>query len=80
VQHNGEINRARYCPGDSKLVAVATGKGDINLTSFDGPVGKLVAHTAEGYGLAWNNFNKNLLLSGATDKRICIWDIEKNRQ
>jgi len=40
----------------------------------------LVAHTAEGYGLAWNNLNKNLLLSGSADKRICIWDIEKNRQ
>lgn len=44
------------------------------------PVGKLVGHTAEGYGLSWNGINKNLLVSGFSDKRICIWDIEKNKQ
>lgn len=43
-------------------------------------VGKLVGHTAEGYGLSWNGINRNLLLSGFTDKRICIWDIEKNKE
>jgi histone-binding protein RBBP4 len=44
------------------------------------PVGKLVGHTAEGYGLSWNGINKNLLVSGFSDRRICIWDIEKNKQ
>lgn len=80
IQHNGEINRARYCPADPKLIAVATGKGDITLTTMKEPVGKLVGHTAEGYGLSWNSVNKGWLASGFTDKRVCIWDVEKNWQ
>jgi histone-binding protein RBBP4 len=80
IQHNGEINRARYCPADHRLMAIASNKGDIILTNFKEQVAKLVGHTAEGYGISWNNINKNLLLSGFTDRRICIWDIEKNKQ
>ena len=38
-------------------------------------VGKLIAHTSDGYGLSWNTVNKQLLLSGFSDKKICIWDI-----
>jgi hypothetical protein len=38
-------------------------------------VGKLIGHASEGYGLAWNPINHNILLSGQTDKKICIWDI-----
>lgn len=48
--------------------------------TFKEPLGKLIGHTSEGYGLSWNNINKNILLSGFSDKRICIWDIEKNKQ
>ena len=43
-------------------------------------VGKLVGHSADGYGLSWNYINKSWLVSGFTDKRICIWDIDKNWQ
>lgn len=80
IQHSGEINRARYCPANPKITAVATNKGDINLMTMKENVGRLVAHTSEGYGLAWNTVNPNLLASGNTDKRICLWDIEKNKQ
>lgn len=80
IGHSGDINRVRYCPANPKIVAAATGKGDITLTKMNEPIGKLAAHTAEGYGLNWNTVNKNLLLSGFSDKRICIWDIEQNRQ
>jgi WD40 repeat protein len=80
VAHAGEINRARYCPADPRIVAVATGKGDITLTTMGETVGKLVGHTGEGYGLSWNGVNKNLLVSGFSDRRICIWDIQKNKQ
>ena len=61
-------------------MVIASNKGDIILTNFKEQVAKLVGHTAEGYGISWNNINKNLLLSGFTDRRICIWDIEKNKQ
>jgi histone-binding protein RBBP4 len=80
IQHYGEINRARYCPANSNIIATSTSKGDINLYSMKECIGKLVGHTSEGYGLCWNNINSNLLVSGQTDKRLCIWDIEKNKQ
>ena len=40
----------------------------------------MTGHSSEGYGLAWNPINHNILASGQTDKKICIWDIEKNKQ
>ena len=43
-------------------------------------IGKLIGHTSEGYGLAWNPISSNILLSGQTDRKICLWDIEKNKQ
>ena len=59
---------------------MASSKGEISLTTAKENVGKLLAHHAEGYGLSWNTVNKQLLLSGFSDKKICIWDIEQNRQ
>jgi histone-binding protein RBBP4 len=75
INHNGEINRARYCPGNSNLFAVSSANGEIDLMTMKESVGKLIGHASEGYGLAWNPINHNILLSGQTDKKICIWDI-----
>jgi WD40 repeat protein len=36
---------------------------------------RLKGHTREGYGLSWNNHAKGLLLSGAEDHLICLWDV-----
>ena len=40
---------------------------------------KLIGHQerSEGYGLCWNTKQPGLLLSGSHDKKICLWDIEK---
>jgi len=46
IAHNGEINRARYCPADPRITAIASSKGEIILTTMKETVGKLVAHTA----------------------------------
>ena len=37
---------------------------------------KLAGHSKEGYGLSWNPQQEGLLLSGADDSLICIWDIK----
>lgn len=75
-----EINRARYCYERPSLVATTHSNGEILLSEKGEVLNKLVGHSSEGYGLSWNSINKNILISGQTDKRICIWDITKNKQ
>ena len=41
---------------------------------------RLLGHTQEGFGLAWNPLRRGILLSGSVDFRICIWDIEATNQ
>jgi len=36
---------------------------------------RLLGHSQEGYGLAWNPLKKGLLLSGSDDCKIVGWDI-----
>jgi WD40 repeat protein len=43
-------------------------------------ISKLICHTQDGYGLSWNPKFYSVLASGHSDKRICIWDVEKNKQ
>jgi histone-binding protein RBBP4 len=75
-----EINRARYCYGNASIVASTHATGELLLTDKGELCNRLVAHTAEGYGLSWNPNSHSLLASGHTDKRICIWDVMKNKQ
>merc|ERR1711959_705636 len=37
---------------------------------------KLSGHQKEGFGLSWNLFSEGLLLSGAADGKICLWDVQ----
>ena len=36
---------------------------------------RLVGHEKEGYGLSWNPVATGILLSGADDHLVCLWDI-----
>lgn len=36
---------------------------------------RLVGHTSEGYGIAFNPQKESIVLSGANDKKICLWDL-----
>ena len=36
---------------------------------------KLTGHKAEGYGLSWNPKKEGIVLSGAYDKNILMWDV-----
>ena len=89
INHDGEVNRARYCPSNKFLVATKTVSSDALI--FDTskhpstPVGndckpqlRLTGHSKEGYGLAWHPVQgrESYLLSGSNDAVICLWDIE----
>jgi histone-binding protein RBBP4 len=87
IKHSGEVNRARYMPSNTSIVATKTISAEVYL--FDcskqdtkpsaggacSPDLRLCGHTAEGYGLAWSPLLAGQLLSGADDSLICLWDI-----
>ena len=83
----GEVNRARYMPQNSFLIATKTIHAEVYIFDYTQhssrpdpsascrPDLRLLGHDMEGYGLAWSPFQEGHLLSGSDDKRICLWDI-----
>jgi len=87
INHDGEVNRARFMPQQPNLIATKTAGPDVlvfdvskhsSLPSSDGvcsPQIRLKGHTKEGYGLSWNHLTEGHLLSVSDDSTICLWDI-----
>lgn len=89
VIHEGEVNRARYMPQKTSIIATKSPSSDVFIFDMskqpstpkpDGvckPDIRLKGHTMEGYGLSWNPNNEGQLLSSSDDKKICMWNISK---
>jgi len=87
INHEGEVNRARYMPQNHSLVATKTVSAEVYVFDYsrhpskapaDGqcnPDLRLKGHKREGYGLAWSPHMQGHLLSGSDDAQICLWDI-----
>ena len=87
INHDGEINRARYMPGNPDIIATRTVHGPVYIfdrtkhTSVPNPDGKcnpdikLVGHTKEGYGMSWHPRKQGILLTASEDTTIHQWDI-----
>ncbi|CAD7699697.1 unnamed protein product [Ostreobium quekettii] len=88
IQHDGEVNRARYMPQKPSVIATKTVSALVYVFFSDRhpakpppderncrPDLKLTGHETEGYGLAWSPFKEGYLLSGSDDQMICLWDI-----
>jgi histone-binding protein RBBP4 len=87
INHDGEVNRARYMPQNPSIIATKTVSSDVYVFDYtkhpskpkaDGvcaPDLRLKGHSMEGYGLAWSPLAEGHLLSGSDDKQICLWDI-----
>lgn len=87
INHDGEVNRARYMPQNPDLIATKTVMGDVFI--FDRtkhssepergglckPDIRLIGQHREGYGLAWNPVKKGLILGASEDMTVCCWDI-----
>eukprot|EP00028_Trichosphaerium_sp_Am-I-7-wt_P012531 CAMPEP_0168539314 /NCGR_PEP_ID=MMETSP0405-20121227/21752_1 /TAXON_ID=498012 /ORGANISM="Trichosphaerium sp, Strain Am-I-7 wt" /LENGTH=415 /DNA_ID=CAMNT_0008568849 /DNA_START=186 /DNA_END=1433 /DNA_ORIENTATION=- len=87
INHNGEVNRARYMPKNPDIIATKTPQSDVYI--FDrtkhnseprkdgtcAPDLVLVGHTKEGYGLSWSPTSPSKLLSASDDATVCLWDI-----
>lgn len=87
INHDGEVNRARYMPQNPFIIATKTVSAEVYVFDYskhpskpplDGscnPDLRLRGHNTEGYGLSWSVFKQGHLLSGSDDAQICLWDI-----
>nr|CAD7433113.1 unnamed protein product [Timema monikensis] len=87
INHEGEVNRARYMPQNPCVIATKTPSSDVLVFDYTkhpskpDPSGechpdlRLRGHQKEGYGLSWNPNLNGYLLSASDDHTICLWDI-----
>ncbi|KAI8854823.1 WD40-repeat-containing domain protein [Chytridium lagenaria] len=87
INHDGEVNRARYMPLNPNIIATRTVYGPVyifdrtrhpSIPSSDGicnPEIKLMGHSKEGYGMSWHPKREGHILSASEDTSICYWDI-----
>ncbi|EIN14368.1 WD40 repeat-like protein [Punctularia strigosozonata HHB-11173 SS5] len=87
INHDGEVNRARYMPQNPDLLATKAVSGEVLV--FDRtkhpsdpdqsgackPDIRLVGQAKEGYGLAWNPLTAGHVLGASEDQTICHWDV-----
>eukprot|EP00605_Chrysophyceae_sp_TOSAG23-4_P000024 GSChrysophyteH1.ASY1.ANO1.24.1 assembled CDS len=86
ILHDGEVNRARYMPQNSKIIATKSPSKTVFVYNYENhpeiPTSNKTqadhechGHTAEGYGICWNPHKAGHLLSGSLDGGVCIWDL-----
>ncbi|WVW86975.1 histone acetyltransferase type B subunit 2 [Kwoniella bestiolae CBS 10118] len=88
INHEGEINRARYMPQNPELIATKAVSGDVLVfdrtkhESKANPNGecrpdiRLKGQSKEGYGLAWSTVKEGHILSASEDTTVAHWDIQ----
>ncbi|KAG7360622.1 chromatin assembly factor subunit C [Nitzschia inconspicua] len=90
IQHEGEVNRARYMPQNHFMIATRGPSPEVFV--FDrskhpskpeagavfSPQIVCCGHSKEGYGLAWSKLKEGYLLSGSEDTTVCLWDVNSN--
>lgn len=87
INHDGEVNRARYMPSNEFIVATKTIHAEVHVFDISkrpsqpeegagsDPDFRLLGHTKEGYGLCWDPHEPYHLISGSDDAVVCEWDI-----
>ncbi|PAV75050.1 hypothetical protein WR25_06374 [Diploscapter pachys] len=89
INHDGEVNRARYMPQNPVIIATKSPSSDVFVFDYTKhssvpkdslckPQLRLKGHTKEGYGLSWNNNKEGHILSASDDQTVCFWDIRGN--
>ncbi|KAF8346856.1 WD40 repeat-like protein [Amanita rubescens] len=79
INHDGEVNRARYMPQNPDLIATKAVSGEVLV--FDRtkhpsePERGGLGQAREGYGLAWCPVKSGHILGASEDMTVCHWDI-----
>uniref|UniRef100_A0A2R9BKR1 Histone-binding protein RBBP4-like N-terminal domain-containing protein n=1 Tax=Pan paniscus TaxID=9597 RepID=A0A2R9BKR1_PANPA len=85
INHEGEVNRARYMPQNPCIITTKTPSSDVLVLDYtkhpkpdlSGDCNsdlRLHGHQKKGYGLSWPNLSGHLL-SASDDHTIYLWDI-----
>ncbi|KAG5192291.1 WD40-repeat-containing domain protein [Tribonema minus] len=88
LNHEGEVNRARYMPQNPFVIATKGPHADVCVFDVSRhpsvpanntvrPEHRCTGHTKEGFGLAWNPHKEGGLLSGSEDMVVCYWDLKE---
>ncbi|KRY13279.1 putative histone-binding protein Caf1 [Trichinella patagoniensis] len=87
VNHEGEVNRARYMPQNAHIIATVSPSSEVFVFDFSKrtdkvqpsgdfkPTLRLRGHVREGFGLAWNCIRFGYLISASDDHTVCMWDV-----
>ncbi|KAI5185537.1 histone-binding protein RBBP4 [Nematocida homosporus] len=82
-----EVNRARYMPGNSNLIAVRFDLPEVHLYDYtkhgsfpreSEPNMVLAGHTEGGFGLVWHPVRENTLVTAGYDGRVCTYQIDQS--
>lgn len=83
IDHEGEVNKARYQPQNPNIIATMCVSGKIMVfdrtkhsslpTGHVNPQAILTGHKKEGFGLAWNPHVAGHLASGSEDTTVRLW-------
>lgn len=89
INHEGDVNRARYMPQENKynIIASFTQSGEIHIFDYfkhpPKPVDtsvrpelKLKYHSQEGYGISWNTLREGHLISGGYDHKVNDFNLD----
>lgn len=85
----GEINKSRFCPQATNLLALKTEESDILIydttkhasfsnstgNQYSNPDARLKGHTAGGFAMDWNKTSFGQIVSGGGDKVVCVFDV-----
>ncbi|CCE65597.1 hypothetical protein TPHA_0M00190 [Tetrapisispora phaffii CBS 4417] len=82
--HDGEINRARYMPQNTNIIATVNGEGtifiyDCSRDKQSALLSTLKYHKDNAYGLAFNPNAEGELISGSDDSTIALWDATNDK-
>lgn len=89
MYHVGDVNKARAMPQNTFKIASFSSINDIFLFDYskhpsklnpDGicrPQAILRGHTDEGFAISWHPTQQGLLISGAQDGKMCLWNVDK---
>lgn len=88
IRHDGEVNRARFMPQNSKIIATKCPSSTVYVFDVEKHAElpnddkvhaqhECSGHGTEGYALSWNPNADGQLLSGAGDGSVCIWNLKE---
>lgn len=94
IKHEGDVNKARSMPFESRynIIATQTSSGEIHIYDYfkhpnqpkeekedPKPELRLKSHDKEGFGLSWSTLKEGELLSGNSDGKVCLWQINEQK-